>query len=429
MLLGWIAEGRPRLRDRPYPRLSVELADGAPLIRPPLVKIAMDDDGWWLPAVRQAPGLVVEGTGGGHVPGWLSDDLVELAGRIPVVMTSRTGAGEVLTATYGGFRGSETVLLGGGSSQAEPSTGSRPGCCWGCCSVPGPTTTGSGAPSPRRARSTAIDTRTTAEVRRIPAIPTWSSAAAPSSRTAGPAPRPWSSPAAGSPRCSTPMPATACAATRLDATGRLVLPGGVDPHCHVGFTSGRLHLPGRLPGVHHRGRRRRHDHDRGLRHPPSPARPRPTSRATQRAKAPHGLCDSALHACVVEWDATVAEQLASWSTRPRTVKMFTTYRGEIDGRRGHHPADDGRPSAPGRHGDRALRGQPPHRGSRRPRQAAAGRICGRRHGRHPPGGWPRLALGGGGARPSPSRPAPPSTSCTRPRPQPWTGWSPLGSAG
>jgi dihydroorotase-like cyclic amidohydrolase len=24
----------------------------------------------------------------------------------------------------------------------------------------------------------------------------------------------------------------------IDATGRLVLPGGVDPHCHVGFTSG-----------------------------------------------------------------------------------------------------------------------------------------------------------------------------------------------
>ncbi|MGH1554268.1 hypothetical protein ACRAWF_27020 [Streptomyces sp. L7] len=26
--------------------------------------------------------------------------------------------------------------------------------------------------------------------------------------------------------------------TEIDASGRLVLPGGVDPHCHVGFTSG-----------------------------------------------------------------------------------------------------------------------------------------------------------------------------------------------
>jgi L-asparaginase len=111
--LGWIAEGEPRLRERPYPRISVELPPDAPVVRPPLVTIAMDDDGWWLPAVAQAPGLVVAGTGGGHVPGWLSDQVVELAGRIPVVLASRTGDGEVLTDTYGGFGGSETVLGAG----------------------------------------------------------------------------------------------------------------------------------------------------------------------------------------------------------------------------------------------------------------------------------------------------------------------------
>ena len=33
----------------------------------------------------------------------------------------------------------------------------------------------------------------------------------------------------------TPVPGDVA---ELDATGRLVLPGGVDPHCHVGFTSG-----------------------------------------------------------------------------------------------------------------------------------------------------------------------------------------------
>jgi L-asparaginase len=112
--LGWIAEGAPRLRERPYPRVVVELPPDAPAVRPPLVTIALDDDGWWLPAVAQAPGLVVAGTGGGHVPGWLSDRVVELAGRIPVVLASRTGDGEVLTATYGGFGGSETVLVQGG---------------------------------------------------------------------------------------------------------------------------------------------------------------------------------------------------------------------------------------------------------------------------------------------------------------------------
>ena len=112
--LGWIAEGEPRLRERPYPRISVELPPDAPVVRPPVVTIALDDDGWWLPAVAQAPGLVVAGTGGGHVPGWLSDRVIELAGRIPVVLASRTGDGEVLTDTYGGFGGSETVLVRGG---------------------------------------------------------------------------------------------------------------------------------------------------------------------------------------------------------------------------------------------------------------------------------------------------------------------------
>jgi L-asparaginase len=112
--LGWIAEGEPRLRERPYARVLVTVAPDAPVVRPPLVKITLDDSGWWLPAVRAAPGLIVEGTGGGHVPGWLSAEIVEIAGRIPVVMTSRTGGGEVLTSTYGGFPGSETVLVQGG---------------------------------------------------------------------------------------------------------------------------------------------------------------------------------------------------------------------------------------------------------------------------------------------------------------------------
>ena len=36
----------------------------------------------------------------------------------------------------------------------------------------------------------------------------------------------------------TPLPPGSATATEIDASGRLVLPGGVDPHCHVGFTSG-----------------------------------------------------------------------------------------------------------------------------------------------------------------------------------------------
>jgi L-asparaginase len=114
--LGWIAEGKAHLRDRPYPRVTLTVPDAAAVPRLPLVRITMDDDGWWLPTIREMapPGLVIEGMGGGHVPGWLSDDLVEIAQRIPVVLTSRTGGGEVLTGTYGGFKGSEATLVSGG---------------------------------------------------------------------------------------------------------------------------------------------------------------------------------------------------------------------------------------------------------------------------------------------------------------------------
>lgn len=114
--LGWIAEGTAHLRDRPYPRITLTVPDDVVVPRLPLVRITMDDDGWWLPTIREMdpPALVIEGMGGGHVPGWLSDDLVEIAQRIPVVLTSRTGGGEVLTRTYGGFKGSEATLVSGG---------------------------------------------------------------------------------------------------------------------------------------------------------------------------------------------------------------------------------------------------------------------------------------------------------------------------
>lgn len=114
--LGWLVEGVPHLRDRPFARISVDVAAGSHVVRPPLVKIVFDDDGWWLPRIREmdAPGLVLEAMGGGHVPSWIAGDLAELAGGIPIVLTSRTGGGEVLQSTYGGFPGSETMLIEAG---------------------------------------------------------------------------------------------------------------------------------------------------------------------------------------------------------------------------------------------------------------------------------------------------------------------------
>jgi L-asparaginase len=114
--LGRIVEETPRLRSRPFPRVTVRPTPGRPVPRPALVRICVDDDGWWLRCLldRPPPGLVLEGMGGGHTPGWLLDDLASLAARVPVLLTSRTGEGEVLTRTYGGFPGSETSLLEAG---------------------------------------------------------------------------------------------------------------------------------------------------------------------------------------------------------------------------------------------------------------------------------------------------------------------------
>lgn len=114
----------------------------------------------------------------------------------------------------------------------------------------------------------------------------------------------------------------------VDATGRLVLPGGVDPHCHVGFTSGEFtsrddYLQCTTAAVFG-----------GTTTIVDFAIPRPgqsplEAAHQQRDKASGGLCDSALHACVVEWDDTTAEQLRSLTNDGIvTVKMFTTYRGE-----------------------------------------------------------------------------------------------------
>ncbi|MEO3858257.1 dihydropyrimidinase [Acrocarpospora sp. B8E8] len=117
-------------------------------------------------------------------------------------------------------------------------------------------------------------------------------------------------------------------ATEIDASGTLVMPGGVDPHCHVGFTSGEFtslddYAQCTTAAVFG-----------GTTTIVDFAIPRPGERPAdvayaQRAKAGQGLCDSALHACVVEWDETVPAQLGALvADGVATVKMFTTYRGE-----------------------------------------------------------------------------------------------------
>lgn len=109
--IGWVSEGRARLNARLESIPAVMPAPTAD-VRVGLVTVALGDDGAHVRALLAMgiDGLVVAATGGGHVCPEMADALEEAAGRVPVVLASRTGAGETLERTYG-FVGSEIDLL------------------------------------------------------------------------------------------------------------------------------------------------------------------------------------------------------------------------------------------------------------------------------------------------------------------------------
>jgi L-asparaginase len=114
--IGHVIEGRVRLLatlPRPVP---LDRPDSAALAatRVALYTVSLDDDGALLSGLADTHhGLVIAGYGVGHVPAALAPVLGALAERMPVVLTSRTGAGSVLSHTYGAV-GSELDLLSRG---------------------------------------------------------------------------------------------------------------------------------------------------------------------------------------------------------------------------------------------------------------------------------------------------------------------------
>jgi L-asparaginase len=112
--IGWVLEGRVRIELQPMtlPPIAPVTGEVPPVA---LVKITLGDDSRTVDQLEALgyAGAVVEGLGGGHVPSGMAPSLERLAGRMPVVLASRTGGGEVLRETYG-FPGSERDLIARG---------------------------------------------------------------------------------------------------------------------------------------------------------------------------------------------------------------------------------------------------------------------------------------------------------------------------
>ncbi|MGO1545261.1 MAG: asparaginase [Gulosibacter sp.] len=115
--IGMVTEDRvwiglvPKKRTVPIDRRRLS----TPLARVGIFKFSLGSDlgGLRTTIPREYDGLVIEAFGGGHVPAQEMAAISEIAGKIPVVMTSRSRGGETYEATYA-FPGSERDLLENG---------------------------------------------------------------------------------------------------------------------------------------------------------------------------------------------------------------------------------------------------------------------------------------------------------------------------
>jgi L-asparaginase len=116
--IGLVVEGDARIRGVARTGLTLPAHPGVTECRVGLITVAMGDDGELLRRSGDLfDGLVIAGLGAGHVPATMVAVVAEQAKRIPVVLSTRTGAGSVLRHTYG-YPGSERDLLDRGLIQS-----------------------------------------------------------------------------------------------------------------------------------------------------------------------------------------------------------------------------------------------------------------------------------------------------------------------
>jgi len=110
--LGYVHEGAVRIHSRPVGRYNLSIPTGTVLARVAAIPSLFDGDKVLIESVPNLgyQGLVIMGFGGGQISSWLVDSVATVAQQIPVVLSSRTGSGEMLRQTYG-YAGSEIDLL------------------------------------------------------------------------------------------------------------------------------------------------------------------------------------------------------------------------------------------------------------------------------------------------------------------------------
>jgi L-asparaginase len=112
--VGHVVEGSVRMHAGATGRIFVTGARAGRIPPVALVTVGLGDGGELLGGIGARFGAaVIAAFGAGHVPPGLVPALEELAARMPVVLTTRTGAGSVLGRSYG-FPGSESDLLARG---------------------------------------------------------------------------------------------------------------------------------------------------------------------------------------------------------------------------------------------------------------------------------------------------------------------------
>lgn len=125
---------------------------------------------------------------------------------------------------------------------------------------------------------------------------------------------------------SAPVPPHARA---IDVFGKAVIPGGVDPHCHVGQRLGEVSMLDDYAGASTAALWGGTTTIIDFAIPEPGEDPLQAVQARVRS-AERARCDTALHGSVIAWDGRTARQLKAMAELGvLTTKLFTTYRGGV----------------------------------------------------------------------------------------------------